>query len=97
MRMYVYRDTEKGRTQGVRWYEWQIYKSSSSSGRGTASAYRDDISTISDYYECDGAYLCQLLLVLLHESGVNLDLSGCKSGSSDELQRGVTVMNIILA
>jgi len=38
----------------------------------------------------DSLGLCKLLLVLLHESGVNLDLSRCESGCGNELQRRVT-------
>lgn len=36
-------------------------------------------------------YLRKLLLVLLHESGVDLDLSGCEGRRSNELEGGVAV------
>ena len=65
------------------------YKSSSSSGRGTASAC-ESISTILFTLPRNITYLSKLLLVLSHERRVHLYLRGRKRRRGNELKRGVT-------
>ena len=66
------------------------YKSSSSSGRGTASAC-ESISTILFTLPRSITYLSKLLLVLRHKLRVDLDLRGGKRGRGNELEGRVAV------
>lgn len=76
------------------WDSEQVYKSSSSSGRGTASACeRFVISVYPRVMDWLWSYLSQLLAVLGHQRRVNLDLSRGKGGSSDEVESGVSEKN----
>lgn len=69
-----------------------VYKSSSSSGRGTASAFVErDVSRRPDI-KFIVTHLSELPLVLLHQRRVDLDLGRRESRGRDELKRRVAEM-----
>lgn len=65
------------------------YKSSSSSGRGTASAYEHNSELTERQNNKYNSYCSQLLIVFLHQDRINANLSRCKCGSGDKVESGV--------